>query len=120
MSETTPETPAPPARTYRSLHVVADELEHDGHIVIGAILDGALVPIAHQAAGLVDQMKARWSGLGGVQVDDLAETAVAGLADRIAALERAVLALQGSAPTPAGGTSATGGAGDVASGSTTS
>lgn len=87
------EAPAP-GRSYRSVHVVADTLEHDGFVVIGAIVDGALVPIAHQDAGLVDGMKQRWNELGGVKVDDLAETAAAGLSDRVAALERGLQALQ--------------------------
>lgn len=81
-----------PHRTYTDLRVVADELERDEHLTIGVIVDGAFVPIAQHPLGSIEQMKARWNELGGTKVNAVSGTALQGLENRLANLERAALA----------------------------
>jgi hypothetical protein len=80
-----------PHRVYRDLRVVADTEEYPGHLVIGVLVDGALVPIATQPLGLVDAIKTRWSDLGGAHAEPTDSAATASLEQRVATLERAAL-----------------------------
>jgi hypothetical protein len=89
--------PAGPARTYQDLRVVADLLERDEHLTIGVIYEGAFVPIAVQPLGFIEQFKTRWNGLGGIAVDSQTEARVQVLEDRIAGLERDVIAAAAAA-----------------------
>jgi len=93
------------SEAFTDLKVVASQLEREGHTTIGVILDGAFVPIAQHANGLVERMVSRWSGLGGTKVASFVESAVSGLETRLAELEQshALLAakVSASAPPPA-------------------
>jgi len=81
-----------PARVYRDLRVVADQLEHEGHVVFGVIYEGAFVPLGHRALGDLEAMKRRWNDLGGVHATAEDAETVQSLETRLAQLERAALA----------------------------
>ncbi|HEY4441647.1 MAG TPA: hypothetical protein VGN14_14405 [Candidatus Elarobacter sp.] len=91
-------------RSYRSLPVVVDYDEHPERVTVGVLVDGAFVPIAQHDKGAVEQMKTRWSELGGTAVEDDETVRSGALEQRVAALERAALAagqtLDAPAPPP--------------------
>lgn len=104
MADEQPRNHRSPGR-FKALHVVADTVERDEHLTIGVLIDGAFIPIAQHPLGYVESQKQRWNEIGGSHVDDAVGSSTQHLEDRLAKLERALIAagVELEEPAPAAG-----------------